>query len=164
VLWTLSHRADPRCVELADRHYSRQKIGSKQFVPPGRCFVLYFRDKVGAACWVTSWPFAEYVNHQWAGAWTNSFFRNESGILSSYLIRQAIAATRWNWPEVPDLGLVTFIDTKKVKKKRDFGRCYRKAGFKEVGYTKTLKLLALQLLPSEMPEACAPLIEVALSA
>jgi hypothetical protein len=164
LLWTLSHSRDARARELADRHYSRKKPGSSRFVPPGRCFTLFFKGKVGSAVWVTSWPFAEYVRHEWAGAWINSLFRNESEILSSYLIRQAIAATRWNWPDVPDLGLVTFIDTEKVKKKRDFGRCYRKAGFREVGVTKTNQLVALQLLPSEMPEACAPLIEVALSA
>ena len=35
-----SHRADPEVVPLADRHYNRQKIGSPQFAPPGRCLVL----------------------------------------------------------------------------------------------------------------------------
>lgn len=34
--WHHSWCADPRALPLADRHYSRQKPGSNQFVPPGR--------------------------------------------------------------------------------------------------------------------------------
>jgi hypothetical protein len=62
--WCESNRADPIARDLADRHYNRQKIGAAQFVPPGRCVVLVIPK---AAFWVTSWPFAEYVKHAWAG-------------------------------------------------------------------------------------------------
>ena len=41
---------------IAARHYNRQKIGTQQFVPPGRCYVLLAVP--GPALWVTSWPFA----------------------------------------------------------------------------------------------------------
>ena len=92
--WVLSNRADPAAVLLADRHYNRQKPGTSQFVPPGRCVVLLSDD--ARAVWVTSWPFAEYVKHAWAGAWVNSLFRNEGDYLSSDLITQAIAATRFS--------------------------------------------------------------------
>lgn len=145
--WRLSHRADPSALKLADRHYSRQKIGTPQFVPPGRCVVLVTED--GTAAWVTSWPFAEYVKHAWAGAWVCSLFRNEGAQLSSDLIRAAVAATRSLW-EPPELGIVTFVDADKVRHKRDPGRCYLKAGWRKVGYTKG-GLVALQQLPDEMP-------------
>jgi hypothetical protein len=46
---------------------------------------------------------------------------------------------------------VTFVDRGKVKKKRDFGYCYLKAGFDVAGETKG-GLLALQMLPEAMPE------------
>jgi hypothetical protein len=59
--WKLSNRADPKARVLADRHYNRQKIGTPQFVPPGRCLVLLGRRE--KAFWVTSWPFAQYVKH-----------------------------------------------------------------------------------------------------
>src|SRR5437870_8581321 len=121
MLWHLSNRADPKAVAIADRHYSRQKPGTPQFVTPGSCVVLL----ADHACWVTSWPFAEYVKHRWAGAWINSFFRNEGDILSSDLIRQAVAATRAIYGEPPSLGIVSFIDAAKVRHKRDPGRCYR---------------------------------------
>lgn len=152
--WQLSHRGDPPACRLADRHYSRQKIGAPQFVPPGRCVVLLTSD--AKAVWVTSWPFAEYVRHAWAGAWVCSIFRNEGPHLSSELIRDAIAATRWVWTKPPELGMVTFVDTRKVKRKRDWGRCYRRAGFIDAGETKG-GLIALQLLPDAMPEAVAPI-------
>lgn len=151
-LWFKSNRGDRRALPIADRHYNRQKIGSPQFVPPGRCAV--FLTKEADALWVTSWPFAEFVKHAWAGAWINSCFRNESSHLSSELILLAVASTRATWKDVPELGMVTFVDTKKVRKKRDFGRCYRRAGFNEVGATKG-GLLAFQMLELQMPPALA---------
>jgi hypothetical protein len=133
---------------LADRHYNRQKVGSPQFVPPGRNIVLLSRDR--KALWVTSWPFAQYVRHAWPGAWVNSLFRNEGAGLSSDLIREAVAVTLSVWPEPPSLGLITFVDADKTRRKRDPGRCYRRAGFHHVGFTAG-GLWAFQLLPSEMP-------------
>ena len=79
MIWQESYRADPAAAQLADRHYNRQSVGSAQFVPPGRCLVL----RAPGALWVTSWPFAEYANHAWAGAWVNSTIRRESGPLAS---------------------------------------------------------------------------------
>lgn len=147
-VWETSHRCDPRARPLADRHYNRQSVGAPNFVPPGRCFVLVTGTE--DAVWVTSWPFAEYVRHAWGGAWINSLFRNESPRLASDLIRDAVARTRGHYGTPPELGMVTFVDTEKVRHKRDPGRCYLKAGFKKVGYTKG-GLLALQMKPSEMP-------------
>lgn len=150
--WFLSNRFDRRALPLADRHYNRRKIGSPQFVPPGRCVVLL--SGPADALWVTSWPFAQYVRHAWAGAWVNSLFRNESDELSSSLIREAVAVTRSVFGEPPALGMVTFVDASKTRHKRDPGRCYRKAGFRCVGETKG-GLVALQLPLEEMP---APLV------
>jgi hypothetical protein len=152
--WQLSHRADKRALPLADRHYNRQKPGTPQFVPPGRCVVLLTPEE--DAFWITSWPFAEYVRHRWAGAWVCSAFRNESEHLSSELIREAVAATRSIFGEPPALGMVTFVDTSKVRRKRDPGRCYRRAGFIPAGFTEG-GLVALQLMPDAMPSADVPL-------
>lgn len=153
MIWHLSHRFDPRALPLADRHYSRRKPGSPQFVPPGRCLVLITPD--ADALWVTSWPFAEFVRHAWAGAWVCSFFRNESPRLSSELIREAVAATRWYFGEPPALGMVTFVDANKTRRKRDPGRCYIKAGFQRCGMTKG-GLHAVQMTPGAMPQPAAP--------
>ena len=104
------------------------------------------------ALWVTSWQFAEYVKHAWAGAWVCSLFRNESPHLSSELVVEAVAATRAFFGEPPDLGMITFVDAGKVRPKRDPGRCFVRAGFTRVGQTKG-GLVALQMLPDQMPDA-----------
>jgi hypothetical protein len=153
VRWVVSHRFDARALPLADRHYSRRKPGSPQFVPPGRCLVLITPD--ADALWTTSWPLAEFVRHRWAGAWTCSLFRNESPHLSSDLIREAVAATRWRYGEPPPLGIITFVDASRVRRKRDPGRCFIRAGFAYAGET-VGGLVALQMLPAEMPEAETP--------
>jgi len=151
VNWRLSNRADPVAVKIADRHYNRQKIGAPQFVPPGRCLVLL----ASRALWVSSWPYAQFVKHEWAGAWMCSCFRNESQILSSLLIKEAVSATRWFWGEPPELGFVTFIDREKVRPKYDYGYCYKMAGWTKCGETKG-GLLALRLCPKNMPPAEPP--------
>lgn len=153
MIWLESWRADPRARRLADRHYNRQKIGAKQFVPPGRDLVLITPNS--DAYWITSWPFAEYVKHEWPGAWICSAFRNESTIRASDMIREAVSATRAHFGLPPDLGMVTFVDPDKIRRKKTPpGYCFLKAGFRVVGMTKG-GLVALQMLPSEMPEPCS---------
>lgn len=149
--WQLADRADPRCVALADRHYSRQKIGTPQFVPPGRCLVLYADTETGEAVWVTSWPFAQYVKHAWAGAWVCSIFRNEGAALASDLILDAVAATRARYGRPPDLGLVTFVKPDAIRSTNP-GYCFQQAGFRLAGHAKDGKP-CLQLLPDDMPPA-----------
>lgn len=154
--WEMSHRAASRSRQIADRHYNRQKVGTPQFVPPGRCLVLHADTATGKALWITSWPFAEYVKHDWAGAWMCSAFRNEGAGQASDLIRQAIAATRAYFGEPPEIGMLTFIDRSQVKPvmcrgKPTWGRTWKLAGFREVGETRQAGLLALQLLPKDMP-------------
>jgi hypothetical protein len=157
MIWQLGHRYDKRGVLLADRHYSRQKPGTPQFMPSGRAFVLYAEANGGEAVWGTSWPEAEYTQHEWAGAWMCSIFRNEGAGRSSVLIRQAVAATRYHFGEPPALGMVTFVDPSKVRPKTDPGHTFIIAGFRPVGFTKRRGYLALQLLPSRMPKPEAPI-------
>ena len=135
VMWKQSTRADPAARVIADRHYNRQKPGSPQFVPPGRCLVLIADDE--SAVWVTSYPYAEYVKHAWAGAMVNSLFRNEGRYQSSDLIREAVERSMVYWSEFPTMGIVSFVDAAKVRPKRHPGYCYLMAGWTHVGYTKS---------------------------
>jgi hypothetical protein len=136
VNWLLSHRFDRAALPLADRHYNRRKVGSPQFVPPGRCLVL--KEETGRALWVTSWPFAEFVRHAWPGAWVNSLFRSEGAGIASSLILEAVAVTRSIWP-TPRQGMISFVDPKKVPPGT--------SGSRRAGCG------AWQMLPADMPEA-----------
>ncbi len=172
--WARSWNADPLALPLANRHYSRQNPNSPQFMPPGRQLVLV--TLAGDAVWGTAWPYAQYVNRDWADAWLCCIFRNEGSVLSSELIREAVAITRYEYGDPPPSGMITFIDPGKVRRKRDWGRCYRKAGFTQPvcptcfgeGCKRCFKtgkgyswsgLLALQLIPEQIPEPLAPVAD-----
>ncbi|KKL60760.1 hypothetical protein LCGC14_2202110, partial [marine sediment metagenome] len=101
--WHRTGKTDPACLALADRHYNRRSVGSSFFLPPGRDIVL--RTATGDALWATLAQRPEYQKHAWPGAWVNPIFRNESGTLSSALIREAIAATLGAWGALPAAGL-----------------------------------------------------------
>jgi hypothetical protein len=148
MLWQLPWRADPQARRLADRHYSRRRPGSAQFVPPGRCLVL--RTPAADALWVSLLQDPRWVRHAWAAAWVCCCFRNESAHRSSDLIRQAVAAARWAWGQPPPDGFVTFVDPRRVRPQRDPGRCFRKAGWRPRGHTAG-GLVVLQLPPASWP-------------
>jgi DNA modification methylase len=158
VRWHVSTIGNPIGRAMADRHYNRQKVGSRCFVAPGRALVL----RADGALWVSIWQM--YANHAWAGAWVNSIFRREerSPHLATDLILDAVAATRWRWPVVPAAGMVTFIDEREVKPtlvrgRNVYGWTYRKVGFRETGRSGANDLLVLQLLPEAMPPPRAAL-------
>lgn len=110
-----------------------------------------------SALWVTSWQ--AFSDHAWPGAWVNSLFRREGGPLASDLIREAVAITRSEFGDVPAHGLITFVDAAKVRRKRDPGRCYLRAGFSLIDETAgghgRNPLLVFQMLEPTMP---APLL------
>ncbi len=49
--WQRVAKFDPRAVALADRHCSRRKIGSPQFMPPGQTVVLLSLDERAVFGW-----------------------------------------------------------------------------------------------------------------
>lgn len=160
MIWEQSHRGDKPTRLIADRHYNRQKPGTAQFVPPGRCVVLFASNDQGRAFWVTSWPFPEFVMHRWPGAWVCSAFRNEGAGVASEMILQALAVTRHVFGDPPELGLVTFINRKKVRPTivrgvETWGYTFLKAGFEPDGETKG-GLLAFRIRPERMPQSEPP--------
>lgn len=74
------------------------------------------------------------------------------------LPRDAVAATRWYWPDVPKLGMITFVDASKLRAKdeSEVGRCYLEAGFYYCGFSKDGKY-AFQLRPQDMPSPEPPI-------
>ena len=127
-IWQVRNKNDPAANALADRHYSRRRPGSGQIGPPGRKLVLV--TPCERAVWLTHWP-AAALAMDGLDAWRCSIFRNEGAGLSSDLIRAAMELTAALWTGRPTAhpGWVTWIDTRKVRRKRDPGRCYLKAGW-----------------------------------
>lgn len=155
--WWLTRDGDPRAKALADRHYSRQNPDSALFVGPGVKLVLL--TGCGRALWATRVQAPEYVQHAWPEAWECVIFRNEGAGLSSDLIRQAVAASRAVLGEPPRLGMVTFVKEAAVRRKRDPGRCFLRAGFRlQSARTKVNGHLVFLLPPEEMPEPVHPCV------
>jgi hypothetical protein len=141
-LWSVTHKMDQRCRELADRHYTRQTPGHPMWTRPGYNFVLFFEDEKGAAvfCW---WrPKWEVGQERFDGlrALECTIFRNESSMLSSSLIVDAILALDRNavqehlkLDKIPRDGLITGIGSKQTELRRskhvEPGRCFRIVGF-----------------------------------
>lgn len=174
--WYQVHHLDARARELADRHYSRQTIGAREFCPPGNKIVLIVPsdDFTSArALWVSHRPDpkANLVKPRADGFlyWNNPYFRNESNLRASDLILEALAITRYIWnDERPRDGFHSFVDPKhvqgvKVRGETVYGFTYLKAGFTRWPVlTKSRKLIRLVLsLPQLMAiEPLAPLKEM----
>lgn len=124
--WVRVSKGDPRACALADRHYSRQTVGSRQFLPPGETFALL------TPCARAVWGVCLNLDLAGRWRWRCTIFRNEGAGLSSDLIRDATNRTFAEWRRrggIPAVRLTTEIDASKVRRKRDPGRCFLRAGW-----------------------------------
>jgi hypothetical protein len=125
--WYRVDKFSERAAELADGHYSRQTIGSNQVLPPGETLLLLTPDteSVWGVCHNME-PASD------AKRWRVSIFHREGGLQASALIEEATSMTldywprKYGWPAVP---LTTEVDADLTKRKRDPGRCFRRAGW-----------------------------------
>ena len=118
----VSHRADPECAMLADRHYSRRTIGAAQFTGPGTDLVL--RNTTGTCLFVWIWHNAGGEQlERWDRqvGYCCSLFRNESDRRASDIILEAErhALDAWGRNRA-----YTYVDPDKVRKTRQPGRCF----------------------------------------
>jgi hypothetical protein len=159
MIWRLAHKYDREGLRLANRHYSRQRPDSPQFMPPGRTLVLV--SQCGRAVWGSLFQDPDFTDHAWPGAWVCSIFRNEGAGLSSELARDAIAATRAAWGAPPAVGMITFVDDGAVASGLP-GACFLAAGFRYVRArgrrVRTTKgRLVLRLRAEDFPEPAEPI-------
>lgn len=126
--WSIRH--------LAARHYShpnRDPCENRPILPPGQKLVL-----------MTEWGdagigmvFQKQRLDEQKGVYM-SFFRNESDVLSSRLLVEAVvAAWRLRWPGEP---FFTFVDETQVRSHNP-GYCFKMAGWDYAGRTKSRNLL-----------------------
>ena len=127
-------RCDVESRLLADRHYSRQTIGAREFMGNGRTLVL--RDAAGTL--VFGWLYPKTAMHVIDAVWC-SIFRNESERRSSDVILEAEAMAVEHWPDVPRFA--TYIDPRKIASQNP-GYCFKVVGYEHVGEsTRGLHLL-----------------------
>jgi len=142
---------DPELVLLADRHYSRQKIGSYQFLPPGRTLVI--RDNAGLV--VFGWLHQQYRDDNEEG-YNCAIFRNESARRSSDVILEceALVVSRWGKGRA-----FTYINPAKIRSTNP-GYCFKQAGWRFVRQNPDGKHILEKQLAGDLinnpPFACDP--------
>lgn len=151
-----SGKFDEIGAQLADRHYSRRKPGSPQFMPPGQTIVLIAKDMRAVFGWWRPHPDAHITPMNGLDGWTCTIFRNEADtVTASRMIRDAefaIGAVGHNCG--PD-GLITYVDTRKVASPNP-GYCFQKAGWRKTGWSADGHKRLLQKQPArcEAPGCC----------
>lgn len=129
--WLLAHKYHPAGVALADRHYSRRKVGSPQFMPPGQTLVLVTKRGDAVFGWWRPAPGSGVRSMNGLDGWTCTIFRNESEMLSSELILEAEAELARRYDCGPD-GLITYVFDARVKSQNP-GYCFKEAGWVVTG-------------------------------
>lgn len=128
--WIAGQDAEPELRAMYDVHYSRYiyKDGRKpkKFVGPGEQYVLVTPQRTALFVWRN---FRD-ASGQWGI--NCSVFRNESGILSSDLIREADTIADLCWPHQRHY---TYVRASAFKS-RNPGWCFICAGWHRVGETK----------------------------
>ena len=124
--WERVTKFNADACELADRHYSRRKPGSGQFMPPGQTIVLLAESAVWG--WWRPDPNSGIVAMNGLDGWTCTIFRNESPVLSSLMV---LDAERFIFDCGPD-GLITYVWDSKVASSNP-GCCFKKAGYRVTG-------------------------------
>lgn len=137
--WHRVKRTDKRALDLADRHYSRQTVGAVEFMSNGKTLVLLTLDARAV------WGAIENLDPNGGHRWRCAIFRNEGAVRSSELVREATTRTYLYWRRhyggIPAVPLTTEIDPSKVKRKRDPGRCFLRAGWRKVDERRGLVVL-----------------------
>lgn len=141
--WTRITKFDPRAAALADRHYSRRKVGSPQFMPPGQTVVLLTPCARALFGWWRPHPSSSLQAMNGLDGWTCTIFRNEGAGLSSELVLAAEEALRQeNLGCGPD-GLLTYVWDRRVRSTNP-GFCFKAAGWQVRGRSADKRKTLLQ--------------------
>lgn len=145
--WRRTTKFDTACCALADRHYSRRKIGAPQFMPPGQTIVLVTEDAKAVFGWWRPDPASGLKAMNGLNGWTCTIFRREGGEqkASDLILDAERAIEEFGYDCGPD-GLLTYVWDRKVASANP-GYCFKKAGWKAIGRSADGKKTLLQKLP-----------------
>lgn len=140
--WIETRDGDPSVRDVYDRHYSRRKYKDgrqpKIFVGPGEKMIL--RTICGEAVFI----WRKFFSMDSQTGINCAVFRNEGKLQSSQLILAAESKARFRWPD--EYRLYTYINPNRVKSQNP-GYCFKQAGWKKAGVTKS----GLLVLAKEQP-------------
>ncbi|MBO4228062.1 hypothetical protein [Bradyrhizobium neotropicale] len=145
--WRQVTKFDPAACALADRHYSRRKVGSPQFMPPGQTFVLMTPGNDAVFGWWRPHPRSGITPMNGLVGWTCTIFRNESRFRSSDLILAAEEFLVRTKVGVGPAGFITYVWDKRVTSANP-GYCFKIAGWKRTGKSADGKKTLLQKFAS----------------
>lgn len=146
---------------MADRHYSRQTPGAREFVGNGHKIVLLqLLDGQPVALWASHRPApGKAVRPDGRDVWACTLFRvEERTVPASVLISEAVAITKGLWGAVPPAdGFYTTINPHKVRPtmtrgKATWGYSWMRAGWAESGRTKRRNLMIFLLAPEKLDQ------------
>ena len=131
--WISIRDGNPTGMSIFMRHYTaRERRKVFQFVGPGEKEVLITEDAMALFVW------RKFISDAGETGVNSAVFRNEGPVRSSELIMAADAVAWLRWPGER---LYTYVDPSKVRRKRDPGRCFIRAGYRQCGVTKSGKLV-----------------------
>ncbi len=136
--WMITKDGDPAARELADKHYSRKTPGAPLFCGPGDRLILVTPDYRALFIWRR-----ERFRRDGQQGVNCAIFRNESHVLSSELIKDAVQIA---WRRWPGERLFTFIRANAIRSNNP-GCCFKKAGWRTCGRSHVHGLVILELLP-----------------
>ena len=144
--WLPVRDGDRRALALYLRHYSarRYRDGRRRtrFVGPGERMVLLSPRCDALFVW------RRFTSDDGQHGVNCAVFRNESNVLSSTLIREAVG---WAWQKWPGERLYTYVCPAKVRSTNP-GACFQRAGWRVCGRNKDGRLIILELLPEGSDE------------
>jgi hypothetical protein len=140
--WWLTKDGDKACLDLYSRHYSAYdyKDGRerKLFVGPGEKLVLRTWEGNAMLVW------RRFIDDSGQCGVNCAVFRNESGIRSSDLIREADAIAFKLWPNCRHY---TFVNAERIKSNNP-GACFLAAGWQRLKEKTGSGLRILEKLPN----------------
>lgn len=131
-MWERVTKFDPAACSLADRHYSRHKVGSPQFMPPGQTIVLLTTARDALFGWWRPDPASGIKSMNGLDGWTCTIFRNEGASLSSRLILAAEHKLFELASSIGPDGMLTYVWDRKVRSANP-GCCFKFAGWRAIG-------------------------------
>lgn len=138
-VWLQAWDGNATAAAIYDRHYSRNpgSLGDPRIAGPGEKMVLL------TPCARALFVWRKFISKDQQDGVNCAIFRNEGAGRSSDLIRAAMDLA---WARWPGERFYTYVNPRRVRSTNP-GCCFKAAGWRACGVTKTRKLLVLEARP-----------------